>query len=236
MRVWTDLHIHSCLSPCAENDMTPWNLVGMARVKGLEVIALTDHNAALNLPQALAAGEAYGVSVIPGMEITAREEVHLLAYFDTLADALACGAIIDAHLPDVANNAALFGEQLVIGEDDARAGEAEKLLISATDLSVDDVAALVTEHNGLCVPAHINRSAYGLLGVLGMMPPLPAFPVVEVAQGIPCPESAVAGRLRLRSSDAHRLADILEPVFSLEADEASARGVLMALRRGLESA
>ena len=210
--------------------MTPWNIVGMARVKGLCAIALTDHNAAYNLPQALAAGEAYGVCVIPGMEITAREEVHLLAYFATLSDALRCGEIVYAHLPDVANNAALVGEQIITDDQDERAGEAKKLLISATDLSVDEVAELIASHGGVCVPAHINRSAYGLLGVLGLMPPLPTFPVVEVAQGIPCPPSALRGRLCLRSSDAHRLADIQEPVFSLEAEEASVRGVLDALR------
>ena len=81
MAACCDLHIHSCLSPCADDDMTPWNLVGMARVKGLDVIALTDHNTARNTPEAMAAGEAYGVQVIPGMEITSREEVHILGYF-----------------------------------------------------------------------------------------------------------------------------------------------------------
>ena len=86
MAACCDLHIHSCLSPCADDDMTPWNLVGMARVKGLDVIALTDHNTARNTPEAMAAGEAYGVQVIPGMEITSREEVHILGYFSSVAE------------------------------------------------------------------------------------------------------------------------------------------------------
>ena len=84
MLVYCDLHIHSCLSPCAQDDMTPANVVGMACVKGLDVIALTDHNSALNLPAAMAAGKAMGVQVIPGLEVTSREDVHVLAYFDTL--------------------------------------------------------------------------------------------------------------------------------------------------------
>ena len=80
MGAFCDLHLHSCLSPCAEDDMTPWNMVGMAKIKGLDVIAITDHNAVLNAEDAMAAGREYGVEVIPGMEITSREEVHMLAY------------------------------------------------------------------------------------------------------------------------------------------------------------
>ncbi|MBP3644923.1 MAG: PHP domain-containing protein, partial [Clostridia bacterium] len=83
MSAFCDLHLHSCLSPCADDDMTPWNMVGMAKIKGLDVIAITDHNAVLNAEDAMAAGAEYGVAVIPGMEITSREEVHMLAYFYT---------------------------------------------------------------------------------------------------------------------------------------------------------
>jgi len=226
MRAYCDLHIHSCLSPCCDDDMTPWNLVGMAKVKGLDVIALTDHNSALNVPAALAAGQAYGVQVIPGMEVTTREEVHLLAYFMNAEAALAFGAEIYAHLPDIANRETLFGNQLIIGLDDEPTGKVEKLLLNATDLSLEEARTLTEKYGGVNVPAHINRGSNGMLGVLGMMPQLPDYPVVEVAAQIPCPEEATHGRAVVCSSDAHRLADIAEREFSLEVPESSAQAVV----------
>ena len=210
MKVYCDLHIHSCLSPCGDDEMTPWNLTGMARVKGLDVIALTDHNSALNVPDAIAAGTEYGVQVIPGMEITSREEVHILAYFHTLDGALSAGEEVYAHLPD-------------------SSGVLDKLLIAATDLGVDEVCALIRAHNGIPVPAHINRGNNGMIGALGLMPFLPEHPVVEVSPQVPCPEYAVRGRYQLHSSDAHRLEDIQERVFALEAGEATAGAVLRAI-------
>ncbi|MDD3212735.1 MAG: PHP domain-containing protein [Eubacteriales bacterium] len=229
MRAYCDLHIHSCLSPCANDDMTPWNLVGMAKVKGLDVIALTDHNSALNIPQAMAAGEAYGIQVIPGMEVTSREEVHMLAYFRCAAEALAFGEAIYAHLPDVANRGDLFGNQIVIGDEDKPVGTVEKLLLNATDLSVEDVEELARKHGGISVPAHINRGANGMIGALGLMPPLPMYPVVEVAARIACPEAVLKGRFVLYSSDAHRLEDIAERDFALEVCEPSAAAVFALL-------
>lgn len=230
MKVYCDLHIHSCLSPCASDDMTPWNLVGMAKVKGLDVIALTDHNTALNVPEAIRAGEAYGVGVIPGMEVTSREEVHLLAYFDTAETALAFGERIDRHLPEVQNREGLFGNQIIIGAQDAPTGRLDKLLLNATDLSLSELEQLAAAWGGLTVPAHINRGANGLLGALGLMPPLPRYPIAEVYPRIPCPEVATRGRFVLCSSDAHRLEDIAEREFSLEAEAPTAQVVLASLR------
>lgn len=229
MAAYCDLHIHSCLSPCADDDMTPWNLVGMARVKGLDVIALTDHNTALNTPEAVAAGEAYGVQVIPGMEITSREEVHILGYFSSLQDALAAGDTVYAHLPQVQNQPALFGNQIIIGPEDAPSGTLGKLLINATDLSVAEVCALVRSFGGVPVPAHINRGANGMIGALGLMPFLPEYPVVEVYPGVACPAYATKGRFVLHSSDAHRLEDLQERTFSLDV-QPTAEDVVRLLR------
>ena len=218
MAVFCDLHMHSCLSPCAQDDMTPWNMVGMAKLKGLDVIAVTDHNAARNAAEAIRAGQEYGVTVIPGMEITTREEVHLLGYYYHLEDALAAGEEIYAHLVDVRNNPLLFGNQILIGEGDEPVGTLDKLLIGATDLSLDECCALVRKYHGLPVPAHINRGSNGMIGALGLMPFLPEYPVVEVYAGVDCPAYASKGRFILHSSDAHRLEDIQEQVFSLEAE------------------
>jgi len=190
----------------------------MAKIKGLDVIAITDHNAVLNAEDAIAAGKEYGVAVIPGMEITTREEVHMLAYFYTLEDALRAGEEIYSHMPDIANQPALFGNQLIMRDGDNQSGTVEKLLINATDLSVDEVCTLVRTHGGIPVPAHINRGSNGMIGALGLMPFLPEYPVVEVYASIECPAYASKGRFLLHSSDAHRLEDIQEQVFELDAE------------------
>jgi predicted metal-dependent phosphoesterase TrpH len=225
MSAFCDLHMHSCLSPCADDDMTPWNMVGMAKIKGLDVIAITDHNAVLNAEDAIAAGKEYGVAVIPGMEITTREEVHMLAYFYTLEDAIRAGEEVYAHLADVKNDPLLFGNQIIMRDGDNPSGTLEKLLINATDLSVDETCDLVRKHGGLPLPAHINRGNNGMIGALGLMPFLPEYPVVEVYRAVPCPAYATKGRFLLHSSDAHHLEDIQEQVFELDC-EPSAEGVL----------
>lgn len=231
MPTYCDLHIHSCLSPCAQDEMTPWNLVGMAKVKGLDVIALTDHNAALNVPEAMRAAETYGVQLIPGMEVTTREEVHMLAYFETVQADLAFAEAVYAHLPDIHNRTDLFGNQWIIGAEDQPTGQLEKLLLNATDLSLSELDNLVTAHGGLLVPAHINRGANSMIVSLGWMPPLPQYPVVEVYSRLPCPPDAVANRHVLHSSDAHRLEDIAERDFTLDVAEPTAAAVFDQLRR-----
>ena len=229
MELSYDLHIHSCLSPCGDDEMTPWNLVGMAKVLGLDVIALTDHNTALNLPQTMAAGLEYGVIVLPGMEISSREDVHILGYFPSLEAALGAGEEVYAHLPEIRNEPSLFGNQLLIGEEDQVTGTLEKLLINATDLTVEAVCALVLRHGGVPVPAHINRGSNGMIGALGLMPFLPEHPVIEVYPGVDCPVYATKGRFQLHSSDAHRLDALMEPRFYLDVEEKSVRGVFQSI-------
>lgn len=233
MLAYCDLHVHSCLSPCAQEDMTPGNILGMARLKGLDVIAVTDHNCALNLPAAIAAGEAMGVQVIPGLEVASKEDVHVLAYFEALEDALAFGELVDAHLPRIRNQPGLFGSQWVMDAQDQRAYEWEKLLLNATDFSLERLCQVIGGHGGVAVPAHINRGSNGMIGALGLMPMLPAHPVVEVVPSLPCPAYALQGREILHSSDAHRLEDILERVFALDVKAATVKGVLDRLRGGL---
>ncbi|MDD6141906.1 MAG: PHP domain-containing protein [bacterium] len=222
--------MHSCLSPCADDEMTPWNMVGMSKIKGLDVIAVTDHNACLNAEDAMAAGREYGVEVIPGMEITSREEVHILGYFYTLEDALKAGEEVYAHLPAIDNNPLLFGNQIIMRDGDTPSGTLDKLLINATDLSVDEVCELVRRHHGVPVPAHINRGSNGMIGALGLMPFLPEYPVVEVYKGVDCPAYAMKGRFLLHSSDAHHLEDIQEQVFELDT-EPTAQAVLKLIEK-----
>lgn len=208
--LYADLHIHSCLSPCADDDMTPANICGMAALKGLEMIAVTDHNSALNLPYAERAASAAKLLFIPGMEITTCEEVHLLAYFESVRAALDFGEFLRPHLPARKNRPALFGRQMIINEQDDALGEEDALLIGASDLKLAFLVSEVRARGGVPVPAHINRGSNGLLINLGFMPNDLNFSAVEVWRALPCPSAPCENRRVLNSSDAHSLGAILE--------------------------
>lgn len=229
MRALVDLHIHSCLSPCAEDDMTPWNIVGMAKVKGLHAVAVCDHNAALNLPAALKAGREYGVCVVPGLEITSREDIHLLCYFPLLEQALEMGRLVGAGQRPLKNKPSLFGRQLMVDEDDGPAGEVERLLIADSGMSLEQIAHAARGLGGVMVPAHINKGANSLLPTLGFIPEEPPMPTVEIYKTRP---HSALGRLCITSSDAHQLGDILEQGCPLHCRELTAQGVVEALQGG----
>ena len=151
------------------------------------------------------AADYYGLILLPGLEITTREEVHMLGYFPTVELAVEAGEYFSSHLPPIKNKPGLFGNQYVMNTDDEVQAVEERMLIGATDLSLDDCAAYVRSHGGIAVPAHINRGSSGLLINLGFMPFEPEFPVVETALHLPLDERAVKGRMQLHSSDAHQL-------------------------------
>lgn len=224
--MFVDLHIHSCLSPCADDDMTPANICGMAHIKGLDAIAVTDHNTARNLPYVKEAADYYGLILVPGIEVTTREEVHLLGYFPTVEAAVEAGEVFSCHLPDMPNNPKLFGHQYIMNTDDEIVDEETRMLIGATDIELKDCALLIRKFGGIAVPAHINRGSNGLLVNLGMMPAEPEFPVVEVSRQLPVSERAVAGRMVLHSSDAHQLGAIMEAEFDFPAERFSLGGLL----------
>ena len=226
--MWVDLHIHSCLSPCADDDMTPANICGMAHIKGLDAIAVTDHNTARNLPYVKEAADYYHLILLPGMEITTKEEVHLLGYFRDVETAVEVGEIFSSHLPPMKNKPDFFGNQLVMNTDDEVVDVEERLLIGATDLGLAECTKIIREHGGAAVPAHINRG-HGLLVNLGLFPEEPVFPVVEVRPELPVNEKLISGKRRLWSSDAHHLGDILEAVSALETDRFSLGGLFDAV-------
>ena len=222
--MFVDLHIHSCLSPCADDDMTPANICGMAHLKGLDAIAVTDHNTARNLPYVKEAADYYGLILLPGMEITTKEEVHLLGYFRDVETAVKVGEIFSRHLPPMKNKPDYFGNQFVMNTDDEIQAVEDRLLIGATDLDLAECTQIIRENGGAAVPAHINRG-HGLLVNLGLFPEKPEFPVVEVRPELPVNEKLIAGKKRLWSSDAHHLGDILEAVSELEPERFSLGGL-----------
>ena len=210
MRAYYDFHIHSALSPCSDEDMTPNNIVNMARLKGLSMIAVTDHNSCGNL-RAVMQVAANDPLVLPGIEIETAEEVHILGYFPSLEQAEAMEKVVKEHLPFIPNRPEIFGRQLYMDADDTVTGEEEGLLVTATTLGVADVFSMVQNLGGVAVPAHIDRGSYSILSNLGFLPPELAIRTVEItAKNRARLEERYKNLTILTSSDAHYLGDIAE--------------------------
>lgn len=231
-----DLHIHSCLSPCGDDDMTPANIVGMASLKELDVIALTDHNSAKNCPAFLKFAEEYGILAIPGMELTTEEEVHVVCLFAELSDALDFDAYVYEHLQAVPNQEDIFGKQQLINEQDEIIGTIPNLLINATTIRFDEVYGLVERFHGIMIPAHIDKSSNSLISNLGFIPPDSCFAVVELKNMKRLHELRkqhpyLEGCNIITNSDAHYLEHINEAVNTIQVEEKSRKAVLNALTR-----
>lgn len=234
MKLAYDLHMHSCLSPCGDMDMTPANIVGMAKLKELDVIALTDHNTCRNCEAAMKVGEAYGVIVIPGMELTTQEEVHVVCLFPSLEKAMEFDAFVYENLQKIENRPDIFGRQVLMNEDDEELGEEPYLLINATNISFDRVNAAVKKCDGVMIPAHIDKTANGLIPTLGFVPFGSDFVCAEVANLAKLPD--ILDKFPyfkdcniISDSDAHYLENINERVNYIEVTEKSIQGVLRAL-------
>ena len=219
MRLACDLHMHSCLSPCGDSLMTPNNIVGMAFIKQLDAIAVCDHNCARNLPAIKEVADMMNVLLLPGMELTTREEAHMLCYFRTVEECVAFGEKIYAHLPPIPNNEKFFGRQQVMNAQDEEIAVEERLLISALDLGFEECERLIHAAGGLCVPAHINRGSNGVLNALGFLPPGGKYDALEISKAVPMPPMDLGGYRLLESSDAHYLENMLEPVFFIETND-----------------
>ena len=229
MQLYFDLHLHSCLSPCADNDMTPANLAGMCALAGLQVVALTDHNSTGNCAAFQQAAAQHGLLAVPGMELCTREEVHVVCLFPDLERADAFSAHVGELLPSVPNNPKVFGEQLLMDSGDTVLGEEKSLLAGAADISLYDVPELVKEFGGICYPAHIDRQANSLLSQLGIWDPELPFTLAEVSMR--CPENLFQRRdlkhLRhISACDAHYLHQIPDAYQMMDVPEMTVQAVL----------
>ena len=224
MKLFYDFHIHSCLSPCGDNDSTPNNIVNMALIKGLHVIALADHNTGKNCPAAMAVGKKNGLVVLPAMELTTSEDIHILCLFERYEDLEKLETYIQKTRLRIRNKPEIFGHQFIMDENDEIVGEEENLLIVSGGVSVEEVAALVKGFGGIPVPAHIDKQSNGLVGVLGAFDYGLGFELIEstLDSGVKLPQ--------ITNSDAHYLWDIAEAEHFIEAESCSARGVFAALR------
>ena len=236
-----DLHLHSCLSPCADDENNPVDLVMLGALLGIQILALTDHNSGKNLPAFFAAAkqvkEEQGIPLLAlgGMELTTAEEVHTLCLFENCEAALAFDRLVEAKLPNIDHRPEIFGRQLLVDEEGEECGEYSKLLIPAADISLYEVRPLVEDLGGICFPAHIDRSSYSLLANLGLFPTDCGFPCFEVADIAKAEELMRLGvvpssLLPLSSSDAHRLEDLGSKQQKIELPELSAPALFAKLK------
>lgn len=236
-KFYYDLHLHSCLSPCAENDMTPATIAGMAALNGLSIAALTDHNSAGNLPAFFEACRAYGVVPIAGMELETAEAVHLVCLFPTLEAATECWHTVrENYMMPIKNKPAVFGEQFYMNADDEVVGVEDILLITSTALSLEEAATLVRSFGGRVFPAHIDRPSNGIMEILGDIPPEPNFCAAEFgdAANVELYRERYASVEPLRllvNSDAHRLECInsAENFLMLDAEDGDEEAIRRAL-------
>ena len=221
-----DLHLHSCLSPCGDEDMTPGNIVGMSLLNGLQIVALTDHNSTKNCPAFFKIAKANGIIPVAGMELTTAEDVHAVCLFRDLESAMAFGEYVDAHRFKIQNQPEIFGHQSITDENDEVVGEEQYLLLNASYLSLEEAYAEVKKRGGVCYPAHIDRASNGMIAMLGDFPPDPHFTAFELRDGEALEESLqkypiIRERelMHVVSSDAHYLTDIAEEGFAIELDD-----------------
>ena len=222
-RYYYDLHIHSCLSPCADDDNTPNNIAGMASLCGLNIVALTDHNTTKNCPAFFEACRRYGIIPIAGMELTTAEDIHVVCLFEEIQNAMEFDSFIYQHRTLIKNRVDIFGDQYILDGQDNIIGQEEHFLSNATDISIVDAPKFVEEYGGICYPAHIDRQANGIISVLGTFPDTPVFNCVEINRAEKVSEYLEKYNLKdkkvIISSDAHYLTDIRDKENCFDIDD-----------------
>ena len=211
-RYYYDLHIHSCLSPCGDDDNTPNNIAGMASLSELDIVALTDHNSTKNCPAFFKAAEKYGITPIAGMELTTSEDIHVVCLFEFLDDAMKFDEYISNNRLLIKNRPEFFGDQLILDSEDNIIGKEENLLTGATNISIDGVNDVVKMFNGVCFPAHIDRDSNGIIAILGTIPCDSEFTYYEMHDSSKIDEYCEKYRIDrskiVISTDSHNLSQI----------------------------
>ena len=207
-----DLHIHSCLSPCGDDDNTPNNIAGFATLCNLNIVALTDHNTCKNCPAFFEAAKRNGIIPVAGMELTTSEDIHAVCLFETLEAAMEFDREVDSKRIKIKNNVKVFGRQQILDGDDNVVGEEEYFLPLATNISLEDVPDMVAAYGGVSYPAHIDRQVNGMIHVLGTFPETPFFSCFELHDEANSKEYinkySLKNKRRIIGSDAHYLTDM----------------------------
>lgn len=232
MHFYYDLHLHSCLSPCGSDEMTPANLAAMCALAGLQIVALTDHNTCGNCASFCRAAQLHGLTVLSGMELCTQEEIHVVCLFPDPEQAEGFSREIARHLPPIRNDPTRFGRQLRMDDEDGVLGEESAFLAGSTDIPLAQVPKLVSAWGGAAFPSHIDRPSFSLLGVLGLWDPDLGFTAAELSHHCP-PELArrpdLAGLQLLTNSDAHYLDQVWGAEHTLDLPECSPQAVIQRL-------
>jgi PHP family Zn ribbon phosphoesterase len=205
----TDLHIHTCLSPCADLDMSPKYIIKETKEKGIDIAGICDHNSCENVPAVKqhARNQGGDVYIIGGMEITSNEEVHILALFDDEEKLFAMQKIVYNNLHGI-NNQKRFGEQVLVNENDEVMGFNEKLLIGTTELAIEDIVHFIHQLQGLAIASHIDREGYSIIHQLGFIPQNIQLDAVEVSDVDKIKDFTDLSLPIITSSDAHTVKNI----------------------------
>ncbi|MDK2872188.1 MAG: 3,5-nucleoside bisphosphate phosphatase [bacterium] len=208
-----ELHVHTVLSACADWEMTPRNIIRRAKEVGVKVVAITDHNTAKNVRPCVKIGEKEGILVVPGIEVQTKEEVHMVCLFPSEETAIGFENWLQKFLPNLTNNEEIFGDQVVVDEDDNVIEIDKRLLQVSANVSIESVVEKVIEFKGVAYPAHVNREYCGIIPVLGFIPPNLPFKVAEISSSMNVssflkehPE--LGDYVLIVSSDAHFLSSI----------------------------
>ncbi|SDE74049.1 PHP domain-containing protein [Sporomusa acidovorans] len=210
-----DLHVHTLLSPCAEIEMTPHNIVMNAVKHKVDIVAITDHNACDNVVAALEAAKGTDVTVIPGMEVESKEEVHLLVLFEKMRQLKAWEQFTKLHMSGRVNDAERFGAQFIVDADDNFVAEKTEMLLASLTAGVAEISKQVKNIGGICIASHVDRPTYSIISQLGFIPPDVELTAVEVSRRMrvaQAPQRIPAiGRLPvITASDAHIMSDFID--------------------------
>ncbi|MBW2560761.1 MAG: PHP domain-containing protein [Deltaproteobacteria bacterium] len=228
-----DLHIHTCLSPCADLDMYPSALVERSVAGGLDVIGICDHNASENVRYVIEASRGKPLRVFPGMEISSREEAHVIALFENIDDLLRLQKVVYAALSG-SNREEIFGCQAIVNASDEVEGFNDRLLIGSIDLSLQEIVKTIHAAGGLAIASHIDRESFSVMSQLGFIPPDIRFDALEISRGTGLKEARkrypdLNGYPFIESSDAHFIRDIGEGASRIFMKEPSLSELKMAL-------
>jgi PHP family Zn ribbon phosphoesterase len=230
-----DLHIHTVLSPCGSLEMSPVRIVETALNKKLAMIGITDHNSSRQCKVVAELGLKRGLMVLCGAEVSSKEEVHCITFFETFEKLEAFQAFLDAHLPVIKNDPEKFGDQVWVDEQERILGEEPRLLIAALDKSLEEIERMVHQLDGIIIAAHIDRPKFSLMSQLGFYPPDLRMDAVEVTVAgsgdqIRQQFALPADMPVLRNSDAHMPEQIGQGVTYIRMKEPAFRELKMALK------
>lgn len=228
-----DLHIHSCLSPCADLEMGPCDVVKTAIQQGLTHIALTDHNTTRNSEAFYLCAQKEGLTCIPGIEVTTAEEAHILCYFPSVENANLFGEIIENSLIKIPLNPEKMGDQPFLNSDEEILGEIDFYLSVTSSFSVDEVVLKAQEFNAIVIPAHIDKPIFSLISQLGFLPELP-YNALEISSGglrNNYQSNDTTGFQTITGSDSHYLHTIGTAGFTVETDSKDLWDILSQLQK-----